>query len=136
MEVTAQAKNVRVSPKKVKLVVDQIKKMPPAQAVKILDFVQKASSPILKKVILSAIANARNNYGLSEESLSFKEIQVGKGIVFKRYRPISRGRAHSILKRTSHVRIVLEGEQKKEVSNVSQVPEVPKAENTKDKEKK
>jgi len=109
MEVKAIAKNIRVSPQKVRLVVDQIKKLNPQGAINILDFVPKKSSKPLKKVILSAIANAKNNSSLEENSLVFKEISVGKGQVFKRYRPVARGRSHSILKRTSHIIVVLEG---------------------------
>ncbi|OGD92534.1 50S ribosomal protein L22 [Candidatus Curtissbacteria bacterium RIFCSPHIGHO2_01_FULL_41_44] len=112
MEVTAVAKSVRVSPEKVRLVVDQIKKTPPQKAVQILNFVNKRSAPILKKVIASAIANAKNNFNLDQNSLAFKEILVGKGPVFKRFRAVARGRAHPILRRTSHIRVILEGETK------------------------
>ena len=79
MQIAATAKYVRISPEKVRLVVGQIKKMPPASAIKVLNFVPKKAASILKKVIASAIANAKNNYGLREDSLVFKEIQVGKG---------------------------------------------------------
>lgn len=113
IEVTASAKNIRISPKKVSLVVSQIKKMNPQKALSILDFTQNAPAKPLKKVIASAIANAKNNLNLDEQSLKFKTIVVEKGSVFKRYRPISRGRAHSILKRTSHIKVTLEGEQRK-----------------------
>src|SRR3989344_3097468 len=126
MEVTAYAKNVRISPQKVRLVASQIKKMRPQEAIKMLDFIPKGASTVLKKVIASAIANAKNNFNLSEDTLTFKEISVTKGIVFKRYRAVSRGRVHPILKRTSHIKVVLEGEQKKKVSEVSEVPEVSK----------
>ena len=112
MEVKAIAKNVRISPKKVRLVVDQIKNKKPQDAMKILDFVNKRSAPAIKKVIMSTIANAKNNYALDEESLVFKQISVSKGLTFKRYRPVSRGRVHHILKRASHLTVVLEGEQK------------------------
>lgn len=130
MQVIAIAKNVRISPQKVRLVVDQIRKIKPQQSMLILDHVpQKASGP-LKKVIASAIANAQNNYGLDTESLTFAEINVNKGQVFKRYRAISRGRAHSILKQTSNIKIVLEGEKEKEVSKVSEGTKVATAEST------
>ncbi|MEX2028703.1 MAG: 50S ribosomal protein L22 [Candidatus Curtissbacteria bacterium] len=107
MQVTASVKNIRVSPEKVKLLVDQIIKAQPTNAVQILSLVNKSSSPVLKKVIASAIANAKNNHGIKEEDLFFKEILVGKGPMFKRFQPVSRGRAHHILKRTSHIRVVL-----------------------------
>ena len=120
MEVIAIAKNIRISPEKVRLVVAQIKKLPPTEAVQILSYVSKRSSLPLKKVIASAIANAKNNFGLSQENLTFKEISVTKGIVFKRFKAGARGRAHPILKRTSHIKIVLEEAQRKEGSQVSQ----------------
>ena len=112
MEVTATAKNLRISPQKARLVVAQIKKMKPQQSVQVLEFLPQKSAVLIRKVILSAIANAKNNNDLEEESLKFSQIQVGKGPMFKRYRPVARGRGHSILKRTSSIRVVLEGEKK------------------------
>lgn len=116
MEIIAVAKYIRISPDKARLVANQIKKMSPREAVRVLNNVSKSAAPILQKVIKSAIANAKHNLGLSEESLVFKEIQVQKGPMFKRYQPVARGRAHPILKRTSHIKVILEGEQKKELS--------------------
>lgn len=126
MEVRAIAKNVRTSPQKVTIVIDQIKKMKPEEAIKILDFVPRSASSAIKKVILSAIANAKNNFGLAPESLMFKELTVSKGSVFKRFRAVARGRAHPILKRTSHIKVVLEGEQKKEVAKIPEASEASK----------
>lgn len=126
MEVTAVAKNIRISPKKVRLVVDQIKKMNPHQALAILDFTPKSSAKPIKKVIASAIANAKNNFGQDEKTLKFKSLFIGKGPVSRRYQPVARGRAHPILKRTSHITVILEGEETKKVSQVSKVPEVSK----------
>lgn len=110
MNIIAVGKNLRTSPQKARLVTSQIKKMNPGDAVRILEFMPNKSSKLIKKVIESAIANAKNNHGLTETTLTFKEIQVGKGAMFKRFRPISRGRTHSIHKTTSHVRVVLEGD--------------------------
>ena len=115
MQVLAIANNIRVTPQKVRLVVAQIKKMKPTKALEILEFTpQKAAKP-LKKAIASAVANARNNFNLDVDSLKFVEVNVGKGMVFKRFRPVSRGRAHSILRVTSNIRIVLEGQEAKAV---------------------
>lgn len=117
MEVKAVAKNVRVSPQKANLVVKEIRKLKPSEALNVLDFVPKASAPIIKKVVASALANAKNNFGLKENSLIFKEISVGKGITFKRYNFISRGRPRPFLRRTANIRVVLEnieGKQEKE----------------------
>ena len=120
MQVTAIAKNIKISPQKARLVVAQIKKMKPQQAVAMLDFVNKKSAIPLKKVIASAIANSVHNSGLNQDSLMFKSIEVSGGRVLKRFRPVSRGRAHSILKRTSHIKVVLEaGENKTNMSNKS-----------------
>ena len=129
MEVKAIAKNIRMSPKKVRLVVDQIKNRKPQDAVKVLDFVNKKPAAAIKKAIMSAIANAKNNYSLDEGSLVFKQISVNKGLTFKRYRPVSRGRVHHILKRASHLTVILEGEEKKKVSEVSDVSKVSKETN-------
>ncbi|KKR78045.1 MAG: 50S ribosomal protein L22 [Candidatus Curtissbacteria bacterium GW2011_GWA1_40_9] len=122
MEIKALANNIRISPQKVRLVVAQIKKMKPQEAIDILEFVpQKAAKP-LKKAIGAAIANAKNNFNLDDTTLIFREINVGKGMVFKRYRPISRGRAHSILRQTSNIRIVLSGEKTKKVAKILEEP--------------
>lgn len=121
MEVKAFAKSLRVSPQKMRLVVDEIKKLSPQEAVKVLDFIPKKSAPLIKKVILSAIANAKHNFNLSEDSLIFKQILVSQGAVFKRYRPVARGRAHPILKRTAHLSIILEGKTKKAQENQEEV---------------
>lgn len=131
MQVIAIAKNVRMSPEKARLVVVQIKKMSPIQALGVLNFVPKASAPIIKKVIQSAIANAKHNFNLVPESLVFKEITVGKGPVFKRYRAVARGRAHSILKRTSHIRVVLEDEKRAQSEQQSIADKKSEHENSK-----
>lgn len=113
MQVTATAKNIRISPQKVRIVVDQIKKTKPQEAVAILDFVGKSAAKPLKKVIASALANAKNNSGISADTLVFKSIEVGGGRSIRRFRAVSRGRAHAILKRTSHIKVVLVGEKNK-----------------------
>lgn len=131
MQVYAIAKNVRVSPFKARLVVEKIKRMQPAHAVQVLDFVPKAAAKPIKKVVMSAIANAKNNNGLDENSLKFKEIQVGHGITFKRFRPVSRGRAHHILKRTSTIRVVLEGDTSKELAKATDIKDNQEIKETK-----
>lgn len=128
MEAVATAKNIRISPTKVRLVVDQIKKMKPQDAIAVLGHVNKAAAMPVKKVVASAIANAKHNQKLDEKSLIFKSIEVNQGRTLKRWQPISRGRAHSILKRTSHIRVVLETKEKEsKEANVSQVSKVSQA---------
>ncbi len=136
MEVTASARNIRISPEKVRLVVDQIKKLSPAKSIAVLGLVNKSSARPLKKVVASAIANAKNNFGLDEQTLTFKSILVGKGRMSKRFQAVARGRAHSILKRTSHITVTLEGEQKKKVSEVPEEKSFSKENGTNIKDQK
>ena len=128
MEITATAKNIRISPQKVRIVVEEIKKTKPQEAVALLDFVAKSAAQPLKKVIASAIANAKNNLGLDAKTLVFKSIQVGGGRSLKRFRAVSRGRSHAILKRTSHIKVVLVVEKNKtnksNMSSVSNIKEI------------
>lgn len=127
MQVTANTKNIRISPQKMKIVADQIKMMKAQEAVKILELTPNKSAKIIRKVILSAIANARNNHQQKEDLLHISRIIVSKGPSFKRYRAIARGRMHPILKRTAHIKVILEAQETKEVPKgpkVSQVTEV------------
>lgn len=104
----AEAKFIRISPQKVRKVVDAVKDMSPQEAILNLEFINKRASTPLRKVIKSAIANATHNYEMEEENLKFKEIQIGEGPTYKRWQPVSKGRAHQILKRTSHIKVILE----------------------------
>lgn len=108
MEVTAESKFVRVSPRKVRLIVDSIKDLPLPLALQKLHLIKKsASSPIIR-TIQSAVANATSNAKLANENLRIKTIEVGEGGAFKRFHPTSRGRVHPYKKRMSHIRVVLE----------------------------
>jgi large subunit ribosomal protein L22 len=103
----AYLKNYRQSPRKVRLVIDSIRGKKAEVAVVELSFlVKRASDPILK-LLKSAIANAKQNDGVSIESLFVKEIQVNQGPTLKRSRARARGSAFPINKRTSNVTIVL-----------------------------
>jgi len=112
MEATAIAKNIRITPQKVKLVVDEIKKMPPEEAISVLDIVPKKAAPIIKKAILSAIANAKNNQDLVESSLKFNKLLIGKGTTFHRAREHSRGRYRRFKRINTNLTIVLDGDKK------------------------
>jgi len=108
MQIKATQKYIRISPRKVQLVVDAIRNLPPQEALQQLKFIPKAAALPIAKTIRQAMANAANNAHLSEKLLTFKSIQVGKGATYKRWRPVSRGRAHSIYKRTSRLTVILE----------------------------
>lgn len=105
----AEAKNIRKSPRKIRLVADSLRGQNPEKALEVLKFTPKAAALPLSKVIKSAMANATNNLKMDKEKLIIKEILVNEGPVLKRFKARSRGMAHPILKRTSHIRIVLEG---------------------------
>ena len=104
----AQITNYRQSPRKVRLVTDLIKGKTVSRALTELDFLPKRAALPLKKLILSAVANAKQNYKVDSDKLIVKDLRVDKGIVLKRHMPRAMGRAYGIKKRTSHINIVLE----------------------------
>lgn len=108
MKVTAELNNLRVSPRKAKLVADLIKGMDALEAVSQLDVAIKKTSGYMQKLLLSAIANAENNFGLAKDNLYVLDVNVGAGPTMKRWMPKAYGRAGQILKRTSKIRIILE----------------------------
>lgn len=108
MQIKAEAKFLKHGPRKVRLVADLIRPMAIDEAMTTLKHLSnRAATPVLK-VLKQAVANAVNNYKLSKDSLTIQLIEVNAGPVAKRFQPVSRGRAHSILKRTSHIKIILE----------------------------
>ena len=111
MKVKAKLKNLRVSPRKVRISADIIRGCNIEDAIFRLDNTIKKSNEPIKKMLLSAVANAQNNFNLEKESLVISDIQVGEGITMKRWMPRAYGRASEILKRSSHVYIVLEGKE-------------------------
>jgi len=103
----AIARTVRIAPRKVRLVVDLIRGKQVGEAVAILRHTPKAASPVVEKVLKSAVANAEHNYDLDINSLVVSEVFVDEGPTLKRFRPRAQGRASAINKRTSHITIVL-----------------------------
>ena len=99
-------KNYRQSPRKVRLVATLLKGKSVAQAIAELDFLAKRAGLPIKKLLLSAVANAKQ-MGIEAENLFIKELRVDKGIVMKRMMPAAMGTGHRINKRTSHVHILL-----------------------------
>jgi large subunit ribosomal protein L22 len=112
MEIIAKAKYIRVSPQKLRLIVRGLKKeIFPSRALAVLSQADKPTAKQLVKTLKQAISNATNNFSQKEENLRIKKIEIGEGPVYKRYQPISRGMAHPILKRMSHITVVLEGKE-------------------------
>lgn len=103
----AVAYNVRVTPRKARLVIDLIRGLGVNEALGILANVNKAASPIVAKVVKSAASNAINNFGMDEESLYIAEIYANDGLRMKRYLPRAKGSASGLVKRTSHITVVV-----------------------------
>jgi large subunit ribosomal protein L22 len=106
-EAKAIAKNVRVTPRKVRLVIDLVRGLPVKQALGILANVNKAASVPVSKLIKSAAANATNNFGMDEDALYIAEIYATDGLRMKRYLPRAKGSASGLVKRSSHITCVV-----------------------------
>lgn len=110
----AKVKFVRISSTKVKLVLDLIRGKGVNEAIAILKNTQKAASPVVEKLLDSAIANAENNQGMLRDDLFVAEVFADQGPTLKRFRPRAQGRASRIRKRTSHITIILDSAVKEE----------------------
>lgn len=108
MEARAIAKYVRISPLKVNYIAKEIRGKNVDEALAILKFTPKKGAKELEKVLKSAIANAENNFDLDRDNLYVKEAYANDGPTMKRWRPRSKGRAYPILKRSSHIGVVVE----------------------------
>lgn len=111
METKAVARFVRISPQKARLVVPNIKGLPVEDALNILKFTPKKAAKLIAKVLTSAIANASNNEGFDVDELKVKSVTVDGGPSLKRIMPRAMGRAYRILKRTSHITVVVSTEE-------------------------
>lgn len=109
MLIRAEQRYLRMSPTKLRLVASALRGInEPQKAIDYLTFIKKRAALPLSKVVKQAIANAKNNKGVSDSGLKIHEIQIMEGPRLKRWRPASRGMARPILKRTSHIRVILE----------------------------
>jgi len=108
MEVKARLKHLHIAPRKVRLVIDSIRGKETNYALEILAFVQKRAGKAVADLLKSAIANAEHNFNLDKNNLYIKEIRADGGPVLKRWQPRAFGRAFPILKRTTHVSLILE----------------------------
>ena len=107
MEARAIARYVRISPRKVRLVVDQIRGKSVADARTILAFSERGAAETVAKVLNSAVANAENNFGMRGDTLFVSETYVDEGPTLKRIRPRAKGQASRINKRSSHITVVV-----------------------------
>lgn len=107
MKVTAKAKYLRSSARKVRLVADLVRDMRVTDAQELLVHTNKKASELVADAIKSAAANAEHNYNISKNKLTIAEIRVDEGPSLKRFRPRARGSAGRVLKRTSHLTVVV-----------------------------
>ena len=107
MEVRAVGKYLRISPAKARLVANLVRNRPVNEALTILRFTPKKGARLIGKVLRSAIANAENTEVMDMDNLFIKAIYVDEGPRLKRWRPLAMGRATRILKRTSHITVIL-----------------------------
>lgn len=105
---SAVAKYVRISPRKVRLIMDQIRGKSVDEALNLLSFSRQKGSNILKKLLNSAVANAQQNSDVDVDNLYIDQIFADEGPVLKRFRPRAMGRATRIIKKTSHLTIILD----------------------------
>jgi large subunit ribosomal protein L22 len=108
MEIHAAAKFVRISPRKMRLLMDQVRGRKIEEAIDILSFAPQRGAHILKKLINSAVANAEQNSDVDVDSLHIKRVYADEGPTLKRWMPRALGRASKIRKRTSHLTVILE----------------------------
>ena len=104
----AYGKNLRIPPKKLRVVAEVVRGNDAEEALKFLKFAPKKWADLLYKVLSSAVANAVNNDSQKVENLKIGTLIISKWIVYKRWNPVSRGRMHPILKRTSNVKLELQ----------------------------
>ena len=108
MQVTAVQKTTRQTSRKLSLVANEVRKMSLTDAIKQLSVMDRRSAQVILKVMRQAVANATHNHGAKFEDLVLKEIVINEGPRYRRFQAVSRGRAHGIIKRTSHIKIILE----------------------------
>ncbi|MBU2051689.1 50S ribosomal protein L22 [Patescibacteria group bacterium] len=109
MLITAQSTNIRTSPRKLRLVADLVRPLSLDEALVTLKHIRKRAALPLGKTLRQAQANAVSNFNLPKDKLTIKTIEINVGPTYKRGRAVSKGRGHSIKKRTSHIKVVLEG---------------------------
>ncbi len=126
MLIKAESKFIRTSPRKIRLIANHVRSLPPDEAVTILSHLRKRAATPLLKTLKQALANAVNNHNLVKDSLLIQSIEVNEGPTYKRWQPVSRGRAHSIFKRTSHIKIVLKAPEPKKSKKLTKSKPITK----------
>jgi large subunit ribosomal protein L22 len=122
MPVKSIAKNVRMSPRKVGVVASLVRGRTVSDALTILEHTPRRSAEPVKKAIQSAKANAEHNHNYKPDSLKITEITVTHGARLKRYRPVAKGASHQFIRRSSHIRVVVDGDKREIKKTVAKKP--------------
>jgi large subunit ribosomal protein L22 len=122
MEITALAKYIRVSPRKLQLLAKSVSLMVPETAVGKLKFINKSGSLELQKVITSAMSNAKRLNLADIKNLKISQIQVLPAGGMKRFRAVSRGMAHEYKKRMSHIKVILSDKVENKINTIQKMP--------------
>ena len=112
MSVKSELKSVRISPRKVGVVAALVRGRTVSDAVTILDHTPRRAAKAVKKAVVSAKANATHNHNYKPDSLVISQISVNSGPRYKRYRPAARGRANRFMHKTSHILVLVDGDQR------------------------
>ncbi len=124
-KVTAKLNNLRIAPRKVRLVADRVRGQRVMEAIGMLEYDLRKTAGPMQKLLKSAVANAQNDFKLKGEDLYITDITVGEGPTLKRWTPRAYGRATKILKRTSRISVVLSDSHSKEEKDNSQKDTTP-----------
>ena len=135
MQIKAQIKFIRISPRKARLVADLVRHLPLDEAFLILKITKKRASLPLYKALKQSQANAVNNFNLSSDQLTIHRLEINEGPTYKRWRPVARGRAHGINKRTSHIQVVLQTKPSKKITKTPKTTKTAKKAKPKSKPK-
>lgn len=133
MKVQAITKNVRISPRKVRIVADAVKVLPVQEAIYNLRVMRRRAALVIAKTLESAVANAIHNNNMDKNNLKIADINVAEGQAIKRFHPSTRGRIHPYKKRSSHIRVILEDVKTTEVTKKKLIKEKEEANKAKGK---
>ena len=130
MKIKADLSKYRMSPKKIRPILSNLRGMKASEAISVLNFLNKKAADPIKDLVISAVSNAKNNNNLEEKDLYISEIFADEGKKLKRYRPRARGSAFMVRKRSSRITVILENKINDTVSKVEKnikVEEVKKS---------
>lgn len=136
MESVTYLRNIKIAPKKLRLIIPQVKRLRPAQALSVLLYTPKKPAKILYKAVRSALFNAKQALKVNEDLLQFKVLSVDEGQKLKRYNPGSRGTAKPYAKKFSHIKIIMQLASAKSDAQSQEKPESQLIKGTKEQENK